>query len=102
MNPDLDYVQNNLDIPIFSREILILPLKRFRMPYPEQQNKRYHNNLGLAYARNGQFDLAFQEFKLADGEAKAHYNIAQFYYQNGLYEEAKIHFAKASSIKSCR
>ncbi len=41
------------------------------------KRRTYHNNLGLAYSRKGQFDLAFREFKLAIGETSARNNIAR-------------------------
>lgn len=99
LNPDLDYVQNNLGYSYLLQGDLDSAIEAFQNAVVlNNENKRYHNNLGLAYAKNGQFDLAFNEFRLADDETKAHYNMAQFYYQRGLYEEARIHFAKASTL----
>ncbi|UCF82893.1 MAG: tetratricopeptide repeat protein [Desulfobacteraceae bacterium] len=99
LNPDLDYAQNNLGYSYLLRGDLDSAIEAFQKAITlNNHNRRYHNNLGLAYARKGQFDLAFAEFKLAGDEAGAHYNMGQFYYQNGLYREAKIHFAKSSTI----
>ena len=99
LNPDLDYVQNNLGYSYLLQGDLDSAIEAFQNAVAlNNGNKKYHNNLGLAYAKNGLFDLAFSEFRLANDEIKAHYNMAQFYYQQGLYEEAKIHFAKASTL----
>ena len=56
------------------------------------QDGRFHNNLALAYGEKGQYDRAMAEFKLAGDEAKAHFNMAQIYYKNGLFAEAKRHY----------
>ena len=40
------------------------------------QNKRSHNNLGLAFTQKGQFDLAFEQFKLAADEISANHTIS--------------------------
>jgi Tfp pilus assembly protein PilF len=99
LNPDLDYVQNNLGYSYLLQGDLGSAIEAFQNAVAlNNGNKKYHNNLGLAYAKNGLFDLAFSEFRLASDETKAHYNMAQFYYQRGLYEKARIHFAKASSL----
>ena len=99
LNPGLDYVQNNLGYSYLLQGDLDSAIEAFQNAVAlNNGNKKYHNNLGLAYAKNGLFDLAFSEFRLANDEIKAHYNMAQFYYQQGLYEEAKIHFAKASTL----
>jgi tetratricopeptide (TPR) repeat protein len=99
LNPDLDYVQNNLGYSYLLQGDLGSAIEAFQNAVAlNNGNKRYHNNLGLAYAKNGLFDLAFSEFRLASDETKAHYHMAQFYYQQGLYEEARIHFAKASTL----
>lgn len=99
LNPDLDYVQNNLGYSYLLQGDIDSAIDAFQRAITlNNKNRRYHNNLGMAYAKKGQFDLAFAEFKLAGDETKAHHIIAQFYYQNGLYEEAKSHFAKASTM----
>ena len=99
LNPDLDCVQNNLGYSYLLQEEFEPAIEAFRNAITlSGTNKRYHNNLGMAYAENGQFGLAFEEFKLAGGEAKAHTNMAQFFYEKGLYPEARIHFAKASGL----
>jgi Flp pilus assembly protein TadD len=102
LDPTLDYVHNNLGYSYLLQGDLDMAVEAFEKAVDlNPVNKRYHNNLGMAYVKHGQFDLAFDEFRVAGGEAKAHYNIAHFYYQNGFYEEARIHFTKASTIDPC-
>ena len=100
LNPDLAYVQNNLGYSFLLQgnldEAIVAFQKAVSLDY---RNHRYHNNLGLAYGKSGQFDKAFFEFTLAGTNAKAHYNMAKVYFQQGLYNEARIHFAKASTLK---
>ena len=96
LNPDLSYVQNNLGYSYLLQGNPDEAIAAFKKAIVlNNQEKRFHNNLGLAYAMKDQFDLALTEFKLAGGEDKAHYNIAQLYYKKGLYKEAKSNYAKA-------
>jgi tetratricopeptide (TPR) repeat protein len=53
----------------------------------------------LALAKKEQFDLALQEFKAAGGEARAHYNLANQYYDQERYQEAKEHYQIALEHK---
>lgn len=62
------------------------------------KNQRYHNNLALAFGEKGEYALAFEEFKLANDEAKAHYYMAQIYFKKNRFEEAKDHYAKALKL----
>ena len=66
----------------------------------DPQNAKYHNNLGLAYARKGSYDLAFAEFKMAGNEAQANYNMARLYRRAGQHAKARIHMAEASNSDS--
>ncbi len=43
----------------------------------DDTNKRYHNNLGLAYARKGQTHMAFDEFKMAKNDSGVQTKTAQ-------------------------
>jgi Flp pilus assembly protein TadD len=98
-NPDLDYVLNNLGysyllqgnpdeaIPVIQKAIFL-----------NGREGKFHNNLGLAYAVKGDLDQALAEFKLAGDESKAHFNIAQFYHQRGLYRIAQFHYSQALSL----
>jgi Flp pilus assembly protein TadD len=97
----LDYVLNNLGYSYLLQGRTDLAIENFKKALElNGGNARYRNNLGLAYAKTGQYDAALAEFKEADGEAKAHYNIAQLYYQEGLYKEAEAHFERASLLKA--
>lgn len=99
LNPSLDFVQNNLGYSLFLQGDLDKAIAAFKKAIAlNEREQRFHNNLGLAYAEKGQFDLAMAEFKLGGDEAKAHYNLAQFYYKKGWYGEAKSHYAQALKL----
>ena len=97
----LDYVLNNLGYSHLLQGKFDLAIENFKRALDlNRGNELYRNNLGLAYAKRGQYADAFAEFKQTGVEAKAHYNIAQLYYQQGLYREAEAHFEQASSLKA--
>ena len=99
LNPNLDYVHNNLGYSYLLQGNLddgITALKRAIAI--NGQDQRFHNNLGLAYGEKGEYDLALAEFKLAGDEAKAHHNMAQLYFKQGLFDEAKSHYAIALKL----
>jgi Flp pilus assembly protein TadD len=99
LNPGLDYVQNNLGYSYLLQGDFDEAITSFKKAIAlNTRGGRFHNNLGLAYALKGQFDLATAEFKLAGDEARAYYNIAQFYYKKGLYDEAKSRYAMALTL----
>jgi len=99
LNPHLDYVQNNLGYSYLLLGNHDEASKAFEKAIAlNPQEKRFHNNLGLAYAEKGQFDLAMRELRKAGDEASAHYNVGQFYYKKGLYQEAKTHYGKALEL----
>ncbi len=96
LNPNLDYVQNNLGYSYFLQgkfDEAISALKR--AVALNEGERRFHNNLGLAYATSGQLDLALEEFKLAGEPSRAHYNVARFYQEKGLFQLAQLHYATA-------
>ncbi|MCX5909466.1 MAG: tetratricopeptide repeat protein, partial [Deltaproteobacteria bacterium] len=96
LNPRLDYVHNNLGYSFLlqgNADAAIPALKEAIAL--NGRAERFHNNLGLAYALKGQLGLAMAEFQQGGSEAKAHFNIAQFYYQRGLYSLAKFHSSLA-------
>lgn len=100
IDPNSDYILNNLGYSYLLQDRPELAIESFKKAVAlNNDNGMYHNNLGLAYAKNGQFDAAFTEFKKSGDEAKAHYNIAKLYYQEGLYKEAKEHFAAANNYE---
>lgn len=98
LNPELDYVYNNLGYSHLLRGEMDEAITAFKKAIELNDNKQYHNNLGLAYARKGLLDLALAEFKLAGDEARAHYNLAQFCYRKGLFDEAAQHYALALAM----
>jgi len=61
-----------------------------------------HNNLGLAYAKNAQEELAIQEYKeaitLNPSLAEAHYNLASVYYDRGSFAHAIASYKKALEV----
>jgi Flp pilus assembly protein TadD len=99
INPDMDYVHNNLGYSYLLQGNFDGAVTAFKNAIGlNNQNTRFHNNLGLAYGEKGQYDLALAEFKLAGDEAKAHHSIAQIYFKNGLYDEAKNHYGIALKL----
>ena len=97
---NLDYVHNNLGYSYLLQGQSDLAIESFKRAVAlDAKNQRYRNNLGLAFAKSGKYDNAFAEFKAAGGEADAHLNIARLYYRNGLFKEAKVHFAQASVMR---
>lgn len=61
-----------------------------------------HNNLGLAYSKDNQQDLAIQEYneaiRLDPNLGEAHYNLASLYYDRRSFNQAISSFKKALSI----
>jgi tetratricopeptide (TPR) repeat protein len=99
LNPDLAYVHNNLGYSHLLQGKIDSAIDAFSKAVAlDDKSRRYHNNLGLAYAKKGQSDQALAEFEQAGDEAKAHYNLAQIFYQKGLNQQAKNHFVKALAI----
>jgi tetratricopeptide (TPR) repeat protein len=97
----LDYVVNNLGYSYLLQGQFDLAIENFKKALElDSGNALYRNNLGLAYAKNGRYLAAFAEFKKTGIEAKAHYNMAQLYYRQGLYKEAEEHFEQASVLKT--
>jgi Flp pilus assembly protein TadD len=97
---NLHNVLNNLGYSYLLQDNPAMAIECFKKAVDlDKDNELYHNNLGLAYAKHGQFDAAYDEFRKTGDEAKAHYNIAQLYYQNGFYKEAKEHFAAANNVE---
>jgi tetratricopeptide (TPR) repeat protein len=99
LDPNLGYVYNNLGYSFLLQGNLdnaITALKRATTI--NDQDQRFHNNLALAYGEKDQYDLALSEFNLAGDEAKAHHNLAQVYFNKGLLNEAKSHYAIALKL----
>ena len=100
IDTNLDYVYNNLGYSYLLKGEVDEAVKAFQSAIAlNGQKDIYHNNLGLALAKKEQFDLALQEFKAAGDEARAHYNLANQYYDRERYEEAKEHYQIALEQK---
>ena len=52
------------------------------------QDKRLHNNIGMAYGRKGNMPKAREHFIIAVGETGAHLNLGYLFNQKGEYEES--------------
>jgi tetratricopeptide (TPR) repeat protein len=101
LKPDLDYAWNNLGYSYLLQgdtDAAVAALKKATAL--DMHNRQFHNNLALAYGRKGLFDRAFAEFRAAQGALKAHYNIAQLYYEHHDYEKAGKHYARCLGVSS--
>jgi len=99
LDPNLDYLHNNLGYSYLLQGNIDEAILAFQRAIAlNGQEDRFHNNLGVAYAEKGQYDLALVELRLAGDEAKAHHNMAQLYFKQGFYQEAKDHYAKALAL----
>jgi len=99
LDPDFADVYNNLGYSYFLQGKIDAAMDAFNEAINRQpRNSKYRNNLALAYAQKGDYDKAFVEFSVAGTEAQAHYNIAQIYYQNGKFENARHHLDQATTI----
>ena len=65
-----------------------------------ENNKRYHNNLGLAYSQKGQIDLAIEQFTLAGDEISANHKLSQILYREGKHEMARKYQNKAIQLEN--
>jgi tetratricopeptide (TPR) repeat protein len=99
IDPKADYVYNNLGYAFFLQGDMDRAIDAFRKAVSlNHENKKYRNNLGLAYARKGEPDAAYAEFKSGGDEAKAHYYLGQYYYDQGSYNQALSHLTKAVEV----
>jgi Flp pilus assembly protein TadD len=74
-------------ISAFSRAIAIDP-----------DNKRTHNNLGAAYALNGNEEKALQIFEKTIGKAAAYNNLGYIYMTQGEWDKAEKSFRHALEL----
>jgi Flp pilus assembly protein TadD len=96
IDPKLDYVQNNLGYSFLLQGDMSAAIDAFKKATAlNSGSSRIHNNLGIAYAMTGNAEKAREEFKIGGGDAWTVYNMAQLYYQNDMFYEAREHFAKA-------
>jgi len=99
LSPETGYILNNLGYSYLLQGRLDEAISALQKAVTMNgRDGRFHNNLGLAYAVKGHLDLAMFEFQAAGDEAKAHYNIAQFYHKRGLYRIAQIHYSQALAL----
>jgi tetratricopeptide (TPR) repeat protein len=96
LKPSLHYVYNNLGYSYMLQSNIPYAIESYKKAVElNGSDKQVHNNLGMAYALNKQFYLAFEHFRLAGGEAAANYNLAQLYYRQSMYFEAKKGYQEA-------
>jgi len=101
INPELDYVWNNIGYSHMMQNDYNAALKAFeRAIQLDSDNPKYHNNLALSHAKLGNYPLAFSEFCAGGGVLRAHYNLAKIYYSKGEFEKAQEHFARVLKIDS--
>jgi Flp pilus assembly protein TadD len=100
IDPKLDYVHNNLGYSFLLQGYMDAAIAVFRKAaVMNNGSSRIHNNLGMAYLMTGDAEKAREEFAKGGGDAWAVYNMAQLYYQNDMFYEAREHFAKALDMK---
>lgn len=61
----------------------------------DPENRPYARYLGFTLARAGRYDESLAAFARHEGEAKAHYHVAQMLEHVGKVEESKSHLQKA-------
>ena len=83
------YLQGNLD----KAESALRKAVAMR---PSEQ--KYHNNLGLVYGHQHRFEDAWKEFRQADGEADAYYNLAFVKSSLNDFEGAKACFRQVLAV----
>ena len=60
---------------------------------------RVYNNLGVALARLGRHEAAFEAFKKAGGEPQAYNNLGCVYMNEGRFDKAVASFEKAIAME---
>ncbi len=101
INPDIDYIQNNLGYSYLLQERFSEAIEAFSKAVTlKSRDERYHNNLGLAYAMNAELDKAFEAFKKGGNEMKAYEKLAQFCQRKGLPNLAREYREKARPVAS--
>jgi len=99
LDPEFADAHNNLGYSSFLQGNLDAAIDAFQGAIDLQpRNPKYHNNLALAYAKKREYDHAFAEFRIAGSDARAHYNIAQVFYQTGEFERARKHLDRATAL----
>jgi tetratricopeptide (TPR) repeat protein len=94
------YRQGNLALEQRDYNHAILWYEQVLVAHPDDLRAR--NNLGVAYLRADNTDLAFQEFQkilaLHPDDAKAHFNLALVYYKQGLYDRELEEYRKTIEL----
>jgi tetratricopeptide (TPR) repeat protein len=99
LNPNQDYTHNNLGYSYLMQGNIEEAIASFNRALALNNKKEiYHNNLGLAYFKKGERDLALNELKSTGNEAQAHYLIANLFYEQGDYQQAKEAYTEALKI----
>lgn len=100
IEPNRDDIYNNLGYSCLLKGDVEEAVKAFQSAVAlNGQKEIYHNNLGLAYARKSQHEMALQEFKKGGDEAEAHYNLANQYFDQGQFDQAKKNYQTALDLK---
>jgi len=96
LDPAQAYLYNNLGYSWLMQGNPARAIAAFQKAiFLDPQELRFHNNLASAYAEKAQFQLAMEEFLRGGDEAQAHFNMAQIYFQKGIYTEAGNNYTAA-------
>jgi tetratricopeptide (TPR) repeat protein len=93
------YLYNNLGYSWLMQENPDRAISAFQKAISlKPEELRFHNNLACAYAEKAQFQLAMEEFLRGGDEAQAHFNMAEIYFQKGIYAEASRNYTAALQL----
>jgi tetratricopeptide (TPR) repeat protein len=93
------YLYNNLGYSWLMQENPGRAISAFQKAISlKPEELRFHNNLACAYAEKSQFQLAMEEFLRGGDEAQAHFNMAEIYFQKGIYAEAGRNYTTALQL----
>jgi tetratricopeptide (TPR) repeat protein len=96
LDPTQAYLHNNLGYSWLMQANPDRAIAAFQKAISlDPQELRFHNNLASAYAEKARFQLAMEEFLRGGDEAQAHFNMAEIYFQKGIYTEAGNHYTAA-------
>jgi Flp pilus assembly protein TadD len=95
----VDEIYNNLGVVHIARKQYAQAVETFRQALQAGGvSARTYNNLGLALARMGRLDEAFESFKYAGGEAKANNNLGYVLLTENHPARAVPYFEKAIEL----
>jgi tetratricopeptide (TPR) repeat protein len=99
LDPAQAYLHNNLGYSWLMQENPDRAISAFQKAISlNPQEPRFHNNLACAYAEKAHFQLAMEEFLRGGDEAQAHFNMAEVYFQKGIYAEAGKNYTAALQL----